>query len=452
MNSRLACPSRMQISTFALVLALMGPLTIAPAGAADGAPTCSLEGLNLNADRDFIAGLHPSDRANGIRKISCRVAQHTEHVAGDTKLRVSRAELFNGAVGDPGINPSLVTIEKIESAGARSLGRIVFNPDPLDGEMRFEPQVVQSGGDILIRLAPRHHSIYRLTGEKLGLFPAFGWRDAPDVLPGGVKGGQALSIDLEKMEARLSLAPDASSENTALPSAFMSPRIALVRLTYASGTFAAAGTSVVERKAGEETFIDEINEMEANLRAEIKNLPAGTEACAVSGWSNDPDRNGLNVRAEPSGNARILGIVPPPRKMPKEQDAFGSEPVKAEFSIIGFRNGWFLIEKIQAPGVPYDVAYPRNLPQPFKGRGWVAANKIGAAPAHTGLPAGRLYEAPFVEARYQEVIVGGESLFGPDTPLAKVQACSGRWGLVETKEGKRGWTRSLCSNQVTNCS
>jgi hypothetical protein len=31
-------------------------------------------------------------------------------------------------------------------------------------------------------------------------------------------------------------------------------------------------------------------------------------------------------------------------------------------------------------------------------------------------------------------------------------ACSGYWGLVESEDGVRGWWRSLCSNQVTNCS
>jgi hypothetical protein len=28
----------------------------------------------------------------------------------------------------------------------------------------------------------------------------------------------------------------------------------------------------------------------------------------------------------------------------------------------------------------------------------------------------------------------------------------GWWGLVESEDGVRGWWRSLCSNQVTNCS
>ena len=34
----------------------------------------------------------------------------------------------------------------------------------------------------------------------------------------------------------------------------------------------------------------------------------------------------------------------------------------------------------------------------------------------------------------------------------RIFACSGLWGLVESEDGVRGWWRSLCSNQVTNCS
>jgi hypothetical protein len=34
----------------------------------------------------------------------------------------------------------------------------------------------------------------------------------------------------------------------------------------------------------------------------------------------------------------------------------------------------------------------------------------------------------------------------------RIFASSGYWGLVESENGVRGWWRSLCSNQVTNCS
>ncbi len=65
-------------------------------------------------------------------------------------------------------------------------------------------------------------------------------------------------------------------------------------------------------------------------------LPSGITECSFVAFSNDPDPAGLNVRAEPDRNARILGRLPPP-----------IDPRGGIFSgatVIGYKKGWFLIE------------------------------------------------------------------------------------------------------------
>ncbi|WP_204324413.1 hypothetical protein, partial [Stenotrophomonas maltophilia] len=71
-------------------------------------------------------------------------------------------------------------------------------------------------------------------------------------------------------------------------------------------------------------------------------------------------------------------LVPRARRGPAH-GALGDEPVRSEFAIVGFQAGWFLIDKIQAPGVAYGESYPAHLPRPFAGRGWVSARLVGGA-------------------------------------------------------------------------
>jgi hypothetical protein len=87
------------------------------------------------------------------------------------------------------------------------------------------------------------------------------------------------------------------------------------------------------------------------------------------------------VRAEPSVKARIVGTLPPPSRLKLR----GSENTPdggwlTEFRIVGFKQGWFLIEGATPPGKQYEdeTKYPHNAPKPYAGRGWVAANKVGA--------------------------------------------------------------------------
>ena len=153
--------------------------------------------------------------------------------------------------------------------------------------------------------------------------------------------------------------------------------------------------------------------------------------------------------------ARVLGTLPPPYRLKMG----GSENTPeggwlTEFRIIGFKDGRFLIEGATPPGKEYEdeKKYPRNAPKPYAGRGWVAANKVGASYANGGTRMGGLFQAPFTDAKWTPA---QRKLGGPldtDGGPKRILACSGYWGLVESEDGVRGWWRGLCSNQVTNCS
>lgn len=405
---------------------------------------CTIAGMNLAADPDFVnAATPPGETVGSFMARSCKTVLQSDHQVDGATLRLILSDFYADAESQIKMNVQMVDIVRLAPSGPRSLGRIVLPPDPLDNATRFEPQAVKQGDTILIRLSPRHGAIYVLSDRGLAALSAFGWRDALQVDPGLRTAGQNLSIDLERMEVRIALLRDSSATPA---SAFEPTDIGVAKLRFVDGKLAVVSSEVVKRKQGDDTIVDEARAFEDERRSDTPKLPADVEPCTISAWSNDKDPKGLNVRAEPNAKAQILGIVPPPRVMPKKYDAFGPEPVKAEFKVIGFRDGWFLIEKIQAPGVAYDAPYPANLPKPYKGRGWVAGAKIGAAPAFAGLPFGRLYKAPHVEARH-EMRAGGT-----DNPFARVLSCSGAWGQVEAEGGKRGWVRGLCSNQATTCS
>ncbi len=174
--------------------------------------------------------------------------------------------------------------------------------------------------------------------------------------------------------------------------------------------------------------------------------------CNFGAYSIDRDPKGLNVRAEPSVKARVLGTLPPPFKIRRSEADGPDDGWRTEFTIVGFKDGWFLIEGATPPGKKYErEGRPLKYPKVYAGRGWVAANKVGANFANGAARHGGLFQAPHVDARWTRVTDRHGNEIGPDSSPDRILTCSGLWALVE-KSGVRGWWRLLCSNQVTNCS
>ncbi len=432
----------MRLSALALSCALAALAAHAQAAAEDADRPCTIAGMNLAADPDFVAAVRqPGETQGPFGAGACKILARTEFQVDGARLRLNLSDFYFNAEGTIKMNVQMVEVQRREGDAWRSLGRIVLPPDPVDNELRFAPQVVKKDGAMLVRLAPRHGALYRIEDAGVSVLSAFGWRDGMQVALDLRDAGQNLSLDLEKMEGRIALVRDGKAA-----SAFEPAAIGVARLAFVGGKLKAVATEVVKRREGEDQAADDARAYELERKDEVENRPEGVEPCTFGAWSNDRDPAGLNVRAEPSAASRILGVVPPPRVAPKKYEAAGPEPLKAEFRVIGYRDGWFLIDNIRAPGVAYDIPYPSSLPKAFKGRGWVAGNKVGAAPAFSGLPFGRLYAAPNIEARF-EMRKGGT-----DAPFARVLSCTGAWGEVEAEGGRRGWVRGLCSNQVTTCS
>ena len=271
--------------------------------------------------------------------------------------------------------------------------------------------------------------------------------------------------DSKPLTAYIAAYPRGASDPKSPASAFDAGHVLVVTLNRIGGKLkAVAGelrprdkvlTGDVARVTSAARDETEYDTLHAELLAKAKTLPAGTMPCDIHGWSEDKDPKGLNVRAAPDVKSKVLGTLPPPYKF-KAKDGSENTPEGGwltEFSIIGYRDGWFLIERAQPPGKDYEGdAYPHNAPKPYAGRGWVAANKVGAQYANGDTRMGGLYQAPHTDANWMPAKNEGGSEIGADGGPKKVLACSGFWALVESHDKVRGWWRRLCSNQVTNCS
>jgi hypothetical protein len=284
--------------------------------------------------------------------------------------------------------------------------------------------------------------------------PEPAWRaSALALVPENYVAGDAYRTDEAALTGYLAVYP-AKANDPKSPASMFAPRQMLtVKLGKSDGTLRALSAELKPRDRDDDA--DDFAKTRDELTTKRAPLPDGTEPCDLGAWSNDRDPKGLNVRAEPSVKSRVLGTLPPPYRLKMG----GSENTPdggwlTEFRIIGARDGWFLIEGATPPGKKYEdeKKYPRSAPKPYAGRGWVAANKVGANYANGGTRMGGLFQAPFTDAKWTQA---QRQLGGPldtDGGPKRLFACSGYWGLVESEDGVRGWWRSLCSNQVTNCS
>jgi hypothetical protein len=284
------------------------------------------------------------------------------------------------------------------------------------------------------------------------------------LLPQGYVAGTASQTDLLTMTGTLAVFPASANDPKTPGNAFDPGHVLVVKLEQRGDALVGTSATLRPRQADDrlrrdraddetssEDLLQQFEEMNREIAAKAATLPAGTVPCDLGAWSTDRDPKGLNVRAEPSAKARILGTLPPPFRFRAKNRSENTPDTGwlTEFRIIGYKDGWFLIEGAKPPGQDYEdeKVYPRNHPRPYPGRGWVHGTKVGASFANGATRQNGLFQAPHIDAKWTPADADGGG-FGPK----RILACSGLWGLVESRDGVTGWWRSLCSNQVTNCS
>lgn len=309
-----------------------------------------------------------------------------------------------------------------------------------------------------------------LSGALCAEAPDTSWAESASTLvPQGFVAGSVYRTDLATMTGYLAAFRAGANDPQSPGSAFDWGHVLIVKLDGKPGALKALSGELRERAVESEAELRErprdisaasteadYLDIHRKLTDGAAQLPPGTMPCSLGAWSDDKDPAGLNVRAEPRANSKVLGKLPPPFKF-KARNKSENTPDggwRTEFRVIGFKDGWFLIEGATPPGKAYEdeSVYPKKPPMPYSGRGWVAGNKIGAAYANGGTRMGGLFQAPHVDAKWTPAKTSYGGDLGPDGSPKRILACSGTWVLVDSHDSVRGWWRALCSTQVTNCS
>jgi hypothetical protein len=292
----------------------------------------------------------------------------------------------------------------------------------------------------------------------------FPWAErAASMAPRGYMAGEAYKVDLVRRKGMMAVYRANADDPKTPGSAFAARQMLLVDLGFIDGKIAPSAIWVEPREDAtrgnqDTTTVDpdakerEYADLHRALAAGKAKLPAGTEPCDLRAWSTDTDKAGLNVRAEPSAQARVLGTLPPPFHFKTESENAPDEGYRTEFTVRGYKDGWLLIDGATPPGQDYVDDYPKRFPKPYAGRGWVHASKVGAQYANGDTRMGGLFQAPHADAKWTPARGEGGSPISADGGPKRVLACSGYWALVESHDNVRGWWRRLCSSQVTNCS
>ncbi len=179
--------------------------------------------------------------------------------------------------------------------------------------------------------------------------------------------------------------------------------------------------------------------------------------CDIIAFSKDIDPKGLNVRANPSANSKVIGKLPP--------STFNKEYGVTRYltlRVLASEDGWFLID-----GIPKDAKIKEHPGiRTNRTGGWVSGKKLTVkSQAHQGR------DAPSPDAK---TIFKGPTLDGDsDVAGAHLLACKDKWALVEysfrKKDGDppdsepvsrvngstlrlRGWVNRICGIPDTTCS
>ena len=167
-------------------------------------------------------------------------------------------------------------------------------------------------------------------------------------------------------------------------------------------------------------------------------VPAGT-ACAIrGGWSTDGDPAGLNVRAAPSADARVVGVLPPPEYSPEFDRVMA-----VSFDVIETRDGWFRIAN--AYRADDNAGEPSTLPS-----GWISGRHVGFS-----LQTDKTFAAPDPGSA-----VVAAAWMDSDGVLRQFEyrhptECRGEWVRLKVTGHDRiereAWTRGVCNGQETTC-
>jgi hypothetical protein len=167
-------------------------------------------------------------------------------------------------------------------------------------------------------------------------------------------------------------------------------------------------------------------------------VPAET-ACAIrGGWSTDGDPAGLNVRAQPSAGAPIVGILPPPEYSPEFDRVMA-----VTFDVIETRDDWFRIAN--AYRADDDAGQPSTLPS-----GWISGRHVGFE-LQTDLA--------FVAPDPRSAVVAA-AWMDSDGAFRRFEyrhptECRGEWVRLKVTGHDRiereAWARGVCNGQETSC-
>lgn len=285
-----------------------------------------------------------------------------------------------------------------------------------------------------------------------------GWlAEAKAKLPPSLVAGRVIHLDEAALKATVAVFP-AGADSPATPgSVFMPLQMLEVHLKSDNGTLAVATTTVRPRRPDEPADDDDSESYQAELRAVLaarRKAEPEVEPCRIKGWALNNTRHSLPVRAAPSAQAKVVGRLAPVHVTP-ESGQGSEEGWRVEFDITGYSHGWFRITHATPPGTPYGDPPPRGYPKTYSGTGWIRASDAGGAYANSQMPVRRLLSYPHVDAPGEPPgtdVAGPDGALSIDGTLVRLFACSANWALTESRDGRRGWWRGICSNQVTNCS
>jgi SH3-like domain-containing protein len=148
---------------------------------------------------------------------------------------------------------------------------------------------------------------------------------------------------------------------------------------------------------------------------------AAAETCKLDVYFVDQDPT-TNIRAAPSGQAKVVARV---------------DPANAVATIREARGGWFRVDRV--------IDYENDKPL-FRGSGWVHASVLGLSVGSGGESGPKLYAQPTTRSAVVQKLT-------PDGNILDLVDCRGDWVKVRVDKKKTGWMApsAQCANPFTTC-